>query len=109
MATTAGHLEGKEDHHVTLLSSALRRIHAFTHNAARKRANTACNAMQHYTYDGYRLFRKFYDHNQGEWVERVVIPAGGLKSLWYNGRKRALTLRRRLLLEYHDEERIAVD
>ena len=60
--------------------------------------------MQNYIYGGHYLYRRVYDFNRQEHVERVVIPSGGLKSLWHNGRKRSLTLRRRLLLEHHDEE-----
>ena len=64
----------------------------------------AVRSMDNYSHDGHRLYRKLYDHDREEWIERVVIPAGGLKSLWDNGRKRPLTLRRKLLLEFHDEE-----
>ena len=60
--------------------------------------------MKDYTCDGLMLFRRIHDAVQERIVERSVVPAGGTKSLMFNGRLRNLTLRRRLILEYHDAE-----
>ena len=46
----------------------------------------------------------FFVADEGRVVERSVVPKGGLKSLTFNGRRRQLTLRRRLLLEHHDSD-----
>ena len=74
-----------------------------------RRAETAIRRMGLFTLDaGGCLFRKVaLDVGAGldaGCVERVVVPAGGLRSFKYNGRMYRLTLRKSLLLLYHDSE-----
>ena len=94
----------KSEAFLKLLQRVLKRKHLLVDASARKRAAAAASAESNYSYDGTRLYRKVYNHDCNEWVERIVITSGGVKSLWFNGRKRPLSLRKRLLMEFHDEE-----
>ena len=60
--------------------------------------------MQDFSFDGTCLYKRIYDATEARVVGRMVVPAGGAKSLTYNGRRRTLTPRRRLLLEKHDSD-----
>ena len=44
------------------------------------------------------------DETDNAQVERCVIPAGGRRAFIFNGRHYRLTLRRTMLLLYHDSE-----
>ena len=70
--------------------------------AARKRAQQAVAAMADFSFDGVCLYRLLYEPTEGRVVERMVIPRGGSKALIFNGRKRELTLIRRMRLGYRD-------
>ena len=52
-----------------------------------KRSDAAVNAMPHYEWGGTVLWRKVHDIACHSFVQRLVIPVGGLKSFWSNGRK----------------------
>ena len=69
-----------------------------------KRAEVAVQAMVNYSYVAELLFRKVLNPVDNSMVDRMVIPAGGLRAFMFNGRRYKLTLRRALLLVYHDSE-----
>ena len=81
-------LGSKSETFLKLLQRVLKRKHLLVDASAHKRAAAAASAASNYSYDGTRLYRKVYNHDSSEWVERIVIPSGGVKSLWFNGRKR---------------------
>ena len=74
---------------------------------AAKRAHKAIQAMGEFVLERgeYGLLFKRVEH-EGEWVVRAYVPQGGLRSFWFNGRRYRLTLRRQMLLLYHDSELI---
>ena len=80
------------------------------HGADRRgrRAERAIKEAREYTlgqwYEPELLRRVIWDHRGNGVVERVVIPSGQLRAIYYNGRKYRLTLRRQLLLYFHDSE-----
>ena len=61
---------------------------------ASKRAQVAIRDKDNYHYDNDFLFRKVYDSMQEAFTYKLVIPSGGLRSFWYNGRKQRLSLRK---------------
>ena len=69
-----------------------------------KRADAAVQALQHYLLHDQLLFRKVLDPHANAFVERIVLPAGGLRAFWYNGRRYKLTLRKQMMLMHHDSE-----
>ena len=69
-----------------------------------KRSDAAVNLMPHYAWDDKVLWRKVHDVSSNSFVQRLVIPAGGLRSFWFNGRKYRLSIRKQILLMYHDGE-----
>jgi hypothetical protein len=71
---------------------------------ASKRTQIAIRDKNSYHYDNDFLFRKVFDSMQEAFTYKLVIPSGGLRSFWYNGRKQRLSLRKSLLLLYHDSE-----
>ena len=68
-----------------------------------RRATTALREAGDY-WLGDVLYKKVYDETEGVFGLRCVIPAGGLRSFWYNGRSYRLSLRKSLLLMFHDSE-----
>ena len=74
-------VEVDDSQFVKYVTSALCRAYPLTLTTARKRAISVITSMDNDSWDNHRLYRKRYDHHREEWVERVVIPAGGLKSL----------------------------
>ena len=70
---------------------------------AARRAALAIRQAGEFLFDGI-LFRWVYNETEQAYGLRAVIPAGGLRSFWYNGRKYRLTLRKSLLLLYHNSE-----
>ena len=89
---------------VDKLAKSLVRTETLQASAARKRAQAAVAQMPYFTFDGKRLFKRLHSASDGALVERLVVPRGGAKALIFNGRRRTLTLRRRLLLEEHDSD-----
>ena len=59
-----------------------------------KRVDTAVKQMGKYELDGL-LYRNVLNPTSNEYGKRVVLPAGGLRSFFYNGRRFKLPLRER--------------
>ena len=70
-----------------------------------KRAEGAIQQMEHYKLDEL-LDRVVLDPSTNAAASRVVVPSGGLRVLYYNGRRYRLPLRKSILLLYHDGESI---
>ena len=68
-----------------------------------RRASLAVKQAGDYLFDGI-LFRHVYSDVEQVFGLKAVIPIGGMRSFWYNGRQYRLTLRKTLLLLYHDSE-----
>ena len=60
---------------------------------ASKRAQVAIRDKDNYHYV---FCRKVYDSTQEAFTYKLVIPSGGLRSFWYDGRKQRLSLRKSL-------------
>ena len=71
-----------------------------------KRADQAIRLCQHYCLIDGLLHREVLDSKDNAFVQRVVVPAGGLRSFHFNGRQYRLSLRKAMLLLYHDSELI---
>ena len=84
------------------LYEKLRKLLPHSKGGPHKRAEAAVAAMKHYELD--ELLYRMVFNSTGERVRRVVVPNGGLRSFLYNGRRYRLTMRRTLLLLYHDSE-----
>ena len=69
-----------------------------------KRADAAVQALPQYILYDKLLYRKVLDPHTNSFVERVVLPAGGLRAFWYNGRRYKLSLRKQMMLMHHDSE-----
>ena len=102
----SGNFEFGEFHNSELkqLSQVLIYTHHLQQGQAHKRAASALQAMKSYAFDGARLFRQLYANKKDELLERLVVSAGGMKAMLHNGRKMRFTLRKRIVLEYYDEE-----
>jgi hypothetical protein len=72
---------------------------------ATQRADVAIREMGDYLFDKL-LYRQTYDDSVQGYVSKAVVPRGGLKSFLYNGRRYRLTLRKSLMLLYHDSEMV---
>ena len=69
-----------------------------------KRADAAVQALSNFVVYEELLYRKVLDPHTNSFVERAVLPAGGLRAFWYNGRRYKLSLRKEMLLMHHDSE-----
>ena len=69
-----------------------------------KRADAAVQALSNFVVYEELLYRKVLDPHTNSFVERAVLPAGGLRAFWYNGRRYKLSLRKQMLLMHHDSE-----
>ena len=72
---------------------------------ASKAADQAIGQLKHYELEGL-LYRLVLDPATNSVGKRVVVPTGGLRSFWLNGRRYRLPLRKSLLLLFHDSETI---
>ena len=70
---------------------------------ASRTAAVAIKQASDYLFDGI-LFRYIFDDIEQSYGLRAVVPTGGLRSFWYNGRKYRLSVRKSLLLQFHDSE-----
>ena len=71
-----------------------------------KRADQAIRLLPNYCLIDGLLHRELLDPKDNAFVQRVVVPSGGLRSFHYNGRQYRLSMRKSLLLLYHDSELI---
>jgi len=71
-----------------------------------KKADQALRHCPNYALVDGLLHREILDPKDNAFVQRVVVPVGGLRSFHYNGRHYRLSLRKSLLLLYHDSEMI---
>jgi hypothetical protein len=70
---------------------------------AASRADIAVREMGKYTFDKL-LYREVFDPQTKTFASKAVVPSGGLRSFRYNGRRYRLSMRKSLLLLYHDGE-----
>jgi len=73
---------------------------------ASKRAESAIRQAEHYEMTDGLLNRVVLDSKCNEVGRRVVVPSGGMRSFHFNGRRYRLSMRKMLLLLYHDSESI---
>ena len=71
-----------------------------------KRADQAIRLSSHYALEDGLLHRLVLDAKDNSFVLRVVVPEGGLRSFHYNGRQYRLSMRKSMLLLYHESELI---
>ena len=69
-----------------------------------KRADFAVQLLSQYIIHDKLFCRKVLDPHVNAFVERVVVPGGGLRACWYNGRRYKLTVREQMMLLHHDSE-----
>jgi hypothetical protein len=71
-----------------------------------KKAEQAVRQMSHFNVENGMLYREVLDPRDNAYCQRLVVPEGGLRSFHFNGRRYRLTLKRSILLLYHDSETI---
>ena len=89
---------------VKQVTESLRQRESVRPKEGARRSEAAVTNIKDYTCDERMLYRNVYDGVPERTVERVVLPEGVTQSLTFNGRRRTLTLRRRLIVEYHDSK-----
>ena len=67
-------------------------------------ADNILRRSKEYLLDGELLRRRVLDVSENSVIYAVVVPKGNYRSFTYNGARRYLTMRRTILLLYHDSE-----
>ena len=98
--------ENDQDKIFGSIKAEIRKLGETNSKIISQRAAAGWKNATNFFFDGELLFKKIYDNTEQAFTYKMVVPAGGLRSFWYNGRNYRLSLRKTLLLLYHDSEMI---